>query len=316
MSLQRPSVHVTIGSRDLSAAEAGLVSLRIVLGRCSHDTAELVLWPRSKFASASSGDKMTIGLGYGGDEEDVWTGKVSSVEYTPDSVVIAGLGPTFALSQERKSQSYVSQKISQIVRDLAGSVDIEEAEADGELSYYAVDHQRSIWGHLLDLASLSGSDILTSASGGLRFIPQSSVGTNVEARMGRDLLHWRISTGAAGKARKFALHGAASEAGSEKWHWLNASSGDGAEVIGAFHTQELANGLGKASETRNQRAAVHGEAELTGRPTLRPGDALRLKDIEGDPGVLRVLSVCHTLRAGSGFRTHVRVEGGALGGIA
>ena len=53
-----------------------------------------------------------------------------------------------------------------VVRDLASSVDVEEADTNLQLEYYAVDTRRSVWGHLLDLAVIAGAEITVSPAGG------------------------------------------------------------------------------------------------------------------------------------------------------
>ena len=66
----RPSAIVTLASRTLNAAEAGLVALRVTLARGRHDAAEMRFWPRSKFSSAQAGDTVSVQLGFK-DETDL-----------------------------------------------------------------------------------------------------------------------------------------------------------------------------------------------------------------------------------------------------
>lgn len=312
MSIPRPSVRITLGGRTLSAAEAGLEKLRVYLGLGCHDAAEISLWKRSKFASAKTGDVVSIQLGSAGGEEDVWAGKIESAEHTPVRTVLTGCSETLALSREHTSQTFVGQRVSQIVQALCGGVAVDKVQGDAELSYYAVDHRRSVWGHLLDLATLTGSDILSVPTGGLRFAPINTLPSATQFRFGHELLDWRIATGGEGSPGGFAPHGASSEAGSEKWHWVNSDPAQGAggkRITGSFHAKALADDLSKASAARAKRAALRGEIELTGQVSLRPGDVFQIADWEsGDPGPLRALSVTHSVDGVSGFRTFARVE--------
>lgn len=311
MKPPRPSAIVTLANQTLNAAEAGLVSLHVTLSRGAHDAIEMAFWPKTKFSSASPGDKVSVQLGFKDAEEDVWSGEVTSVDQTASALIVIGHSPTVALSRERKSQTYVGQTVGDIVRDLASSVDIDTVDATSDLSYYAVDHRRSVWGHLLDLAMLTGSEITCSASGGLRFLPVNPLPSSTRFRFGAELLAWRAGPGMEGTPPGFAAHGSASESGSGKWHWINPdpTSGAGAsQVIGAFHSRSLADALSTAVANRFKRSAVGGDVELVGQPTLRAGDVFGLSDLDSDPGPLRALTVTHAVD-GAGFRTRARVEG-------
>jgi len=313
MKPKRPSALVTLANRTLSAAEAGLVSLRVTLSRGRHDAADFTFWPRSKFSTAQPGDTVSVQLGFKDEEEDVWSGEVTTVASTAHGLLITGLAPTAALSRERKSQTYLGQTVADIVRDLASSADIDQVDASGQLSYYAVDHRRSVWGHLLDLAELSGSEITCSAGGGLRFLPVNPLPSSTRFRFGAELLSWRAGTGGAATPPTYAAHGSASESGSEKWHWINpdpTSGAGGSQIIGSFHSRSLAEALSKAASDGAARASVGGDVELVGQATLRAGDVFSLADLaSGDPGPLRALTVAHVVDGTRGFRTVAHVEG-------
>src|SRR6185295_4686285 len=83
VSLLRPAVVVELAGRQLTAAEAGLGTLQVRLGRGTHDAATLTLWPRSKLATAGVGDPLAVQLGADPDAlEDVWAGAVTAVRHT------------------------------------------------------------------------------------------------------------------------------------------------------------------------------------------------------------------------------------------
>ncbi|HEY8211003.1 MAG TPA: hypothetical protein VIG99_26150, partial [Myxococcaceae bacterium] len=116
MSLSRPNAVLTVSGQDYSAAEAALVRLRISLGLSgSHDAAELTLWPSSKLKDASAGDTLEISLGELDGEDAVFTGEVTSVMAGADALVVEGLAATVALSRVRRSQTYISQTVADIV---------------------------------------------------------------------------------------------------------------------------------------------------------------------------------------------------------
>ena len=144
-------------------------------------------------------------------------------------------------------------------------MDIDKIDADTDLSYYAVDHRRSVWGHLLDLADLSGSEITCAAGGGLRFLPINPLPSTTRFRYGAELLSWRAASGVEGTPLTYAAHGSASESGSEKWHWVNPDPTGGAgasQVIGAFHSRSLAEALSTAAESSARRAGIGERSSL------------------------------------------------------
>ncbi|HEX7333966.1 MAG TPA: hypothetical protein VF290_20850 [Pyrinomonadaceae bacterium] len=311
----RPSAILTIDGRALSVAEAAVAALTVVLQNGSHHWAEIVVWPESKFASVKPGASISVALGTVDSEEDVLAGKIASISQSGAAVVLEALGTTAELSQTRRSQTYVSQSIADIVRDLAGPVDIDEVDSDVRLQAYSVDDRRSVWGHLLDLSRLTGAELGSSASGGLRFVPVRSGSATRKFRHGADLLEWKIAANrSAEKPLAIAPHGAGSEAGQEKWHWLLhdpvGSSGKPSQVVGGFHSRDASDNLNQALEARVKRASVWGSLRVVGESKVRPGEIVAVDGLPGDdPGALRVLEVRHAFDD-SGFITQLAVEGG------
>lgn len=312
----RPAAHVTIAGRRLSAAEAGLASMTVDIGMFSHDRVTLRLWPRSKFAGAGRGAAMSVELGTEDDERDVWTGTVSQASSLPDRVVLEGLAPTAALSAERKSQTYVDQGAADIVRDLASSVDIDQIDSTQRLEAYSVDARRTVWAHLVDLALLAGAEISASPAGGLRFVEVRPGPASRTLRYKADLLWWDLRSAAAMPPPAYAAHGAASEAGKDKWHWIfQQTASKPSHIVGGFHARAAADALNKAAEVRSESATTQGRIRLVGHAALRAGEAIALEDVPGgDPPPLRVLSLTHRLDGAAGFVTDVAVAG-AGGGL-
>jgi hypothetical protein len=336
MSLPRPSAHITLNGQRLSAAEAGLVGLRVDLAFNSHDTAHLLLWPRSKLAVAEPGMDLTIGLGLNGDGggplataggllgaggDAIWTGGVQGVRSRAGYLAIEGLASTAQLSRERRSLTWADQTVADIVRDLVGDLD-SEIEADLDLPNYSIDNRRSVWAHLCELARLAGAQLSGAPEGGVRFILESKETALVELRYGTDLIDWWLSRREVPAATGAVEQGAASSAGSDKWHWLaHDPVGSGGEVIAvpaAFRTRAAADKFAAAISARAQRSGVRGAVWLGGRPDLRPGALVELKDLpEGDSGPLRVRAVTHQLDGETGLITALAVEagGGSAGGL-
>jgi hypothetical protein len=319
MSLHRPSAQITIDGRKLNAAEAALVSLSVDL--CvtgAHDAARLCVWPESKFADAATGATLSIALGDQDSEEDVLGGEIVAVRPTPRGVLLDGLSATVALSRTFTSQTYLNQSAADIVNDLASAISIDQVDAGMQVGAYHVDNRRPVWMHLQMLAQLTGSDLGSAADGSLRFVPAASATQPTKLRYGANLLDWDFASAPAPSAPVVVAHGAGSEAGSAKWHWLRHSpaGGDATRVVGAIATKDAAELVSKALGERATRAAVHGRLLIVGDATIRPGDAVEMSDLPGaDPGTLRVVVVHHSLDSVSGFLTRLTVEAAGGGGL-
>jgi hypothetical protein len=314
-----PSATLTIDGRSLNAAEGALVSLRVVLANDAHHWARIVVWPGSKFANTKPGATLSIALGTVDSEEDVMAGTIANVTQTATTVILEGLSSTEILSRTRRSQTYLNQSVADIVRDLAADVDVDEIEADLKLEAYSLDDHRTVWSHLMELAELSGAELGSGSSGGLRFVPIRSGSATRSFRHGAEILEWRIGAEPAATALGVAAHGAGSEAGQQKWHWILrdplGSATKPSRVVGGFHSRDAADQLAKVLDARAKRAALAGWLRLVGESKVRPGEIVAVSDLPGaDPGPMRVLEVRHALDAG-GFLTHLAVEGGGAGGL-
>ncbi len=320
MTLVRPNANVTVDGRTLSAAEAALVWAEIDLALSgAHDAARLEVSRVSQFASAAPGAAVAISLGDTGSEVDVLTGQLHAPLAAPAGCVLEAYAATAELSHTYKSQTYVNQSVADIVNDLAGSVSIDKVDAPIQLGVYYADNGRSVWTHLQTLAQLAHADISSSPSGGLRFVTPSAGLTPGRLRYGAEVLDWSIGPAPAPEAAAFAAHGAGSEAGANKWHWVLhdpvGAGGSRTRVAGGVATRDAAEAAGRAAEGRAKRAARRGSVLITGDASIRPGDVVELADVpNADLGPLRVLRVQHRLDRG-GFVTRLRVEGTGGGGL-
>ena len=335
MTLLRPSAVVTLDGKRLTSAEGAVMRVRVRLGMGpAHDAAEIFCWPSSKLKDAAVGAKASVALGAVGDETDVWTGEVTGVRLTPDGVALEGLASSVALSRTYMSQSFISLSIADIVQQLASaaSVDVEDASGDTTLSAYAVDDRRSAWAHLNDLAQLVGADITVTEAGKLKFVAPSSSPGGVAAggalagaastllgggaaglRYGANLLNWRATTRGEPETAGVAAYGAASEQGSEKWHWIKRdldAVGTGAvRVSSAMRTRDGATAMADALAARAKRATRQTSVVVVGDATLRPGQTTQISGIPGDAGGdLRIIAVEHTLDGDAGLVSRLTVE--------
>lgn len=320
MIIRHPVARITSGSRTLSSAEAAIASIDVRLSSGgAHDAVRLALWSTSRLADTGPGDRLGVALGEAGDEVDVWGGEVTRVEVADGCVLVDALAHTVRLSRTRRSLSWEGQRIEQVVRDLAESVDVDEVDASLTLSWYAVDAQRSVWEHLRDLAIMVGAELGASASGGARFVPVGGAPNVHRLRRGAELTQWQLADQVVAESRGARAYAAASEAGAAQWHWLKGDGGGGTGgtggasgvLAGTLRTQEAADTVAAARSARRTRRAREGVLVTCGSPDVRPGDVVVLVGVAGAAtDRWRVRNVHHRLDGTHGLETTLRVEGG------
>jgi phage protein D len=310
--IRHPIARVVIDGRPLTSAEAaiGRVDIRLALGG-EHDSARVQLWLRSKAASLAPDAPVSIALGEKDDLVDVWAGKVSHVTTGDRHVLIDGLAHTAQLSRTRVTKTWQEQTVADIVRDLATDVDMDEIDASLSLPWFAVDTRRTVWAHLRDLAHLIGADLAASASGAVRFVPARTSGAVHSLRFGAQLMRWNIGALQTAEPPALRAYGAASEAGSQQWHWLLGDAGDAVGTTpGAIRTKDAADAATRARRDRASRRGQRGTALATGSPAVRPGDVVTLDQVPGAASSgYRVTRVLHQLDGRAGFTTSLRMEG-------
>ena len=319
MTIRHPVAKLTSGSRSLTTAEGGvaLIEARLASGG-EHDAMRAVLWSTSKLANLAPGDPFSLAIGDRDALADVSAGEVTRAEVREGYVVIDALAHTAKLSRDRRSQSWEDQTIGDIVRDMLGSVQVDEIDASLRLPWFAVDVQRTIWSHLRELASVVGAEVGSSANGGVRFVPVNAAPNVHTLRRGADLVQWQLAGYAQPDARGARAYGAASESGSAQWHWLRGDSAGGTggaianALAGALRTLDAADAVAAARQQRRTRRTMQGVVITSGSPTVRPGDVVTLDGVDGAPTKRwRVRTVTHRLDGSRGLATTLGVEGSA-----
>jgi phage protein D len=310
--IRHPIARVVVDGRTLTSAEAAIARVEVRLGLGGeHDSARVLLWLRSKAAGIEPDAPVSIALGNRDDIVDVWGGKVAHVTTGDRQVVIDGLAHTAQLSRTRVTKTWQEQTVADIVRDLAADVEMDEIDASLSLPWYAVDTRRTVWSHLRDLAHLVGADLAASAAGAVRFVPARTAGEVHSLRFGAHVLRWNVGALQTSEPPALRAYGAASEAGSQQWHWLLGDAGDAVGLTpGAIRTKDAADAATRARQDRAARRGQRGTALAVGSPAVRPGDTVKLEDVPGAAASgYRVTAVLHQLDGRTGFTTSLRMEG-------
>jgi hypothetical protein len=319
MSLGRPDAAVTLDGNRLTAAEAALGALQVELAVGSaHDRFRASLAALSNFAGVDAGATAVVELGYGDDLGTVLTGTVTSVERRQWGLVVEGLAATVSLSRTYLGRSYVSQSAGDIVTDLVGgaNADVGEVSAPLQLSAFHVDERRSVWSHVCALAQLAGCELSADGEGALNFRPPKSGTPDHSFRHGAEVVAWDVGPRDTTRTDVSVVpFGAASEQGSDHWHVLlrepdGGPPSDETLVAAALRDRDGAQTFEQAIRDARTRRGTGGEVLVGGDATVRAGDVVTLDDLpNGDGSPLRVTAATHRIGGGSGFHTHLRVEG-------
>jgi phage protein D len=277
-------------------------------------------------------DEAIIELGYADDGglTQVIAGKVVSVEPNMTTTRVVGYSGADLLLRTFVEQTYESKNAGDIVRDLASKagVDVAVAEAGIRFPSYVVDGRRSAYQHLRDLAELCGFDVYINHENRLVFekffngkrvhfldhgkhIIELDV-LRTPARVGRVEAWGESPTGSQGEgaaawlSRDFS--GSRGQAGSGSLFLLERS---------ALRTRDAARIAAQAALTEIERRTLRGRVVTLGRPEIRLGDAIRLRELPDETlnGNYQVRNVTHRITKLGGFTTTVGFRAIATGGL-
>ena len=265
-------------------------------------------------------DDAKIELGFADDElTQVMVGRVVTAKSGLTSRRLIGHSPAQVLLTSYVDQTYEGKTAGQIVRDLAGMVNVDVAEAEDGITFpaYVVDGRRSIYPHMHDLAQLCGFDLYINADGELVFARFQSGKTIHIFDYGKQIVELEVlqSPPMAGEVQAWGESPGGGQA-EEAWAWLTkdfdglkgtAGSGDPVQLLErpALRTADAAQAAAEAAHTRLQRRTLRGTLLSTGQPQVKLGDAIQLRNVPDDSlnDKFQVRSVTHKIHKQDGFTT-------------
>jgi phage protein D len=268
-------------------------------------------------------DDAKIELGYAdnGGLTQVMAGTILAVEPGLTITRIVGQSAATALLRMFVDQTYESKTAGQIVRDLADQAGVDVTTAEDGITFpaYVVHSRRAVFHHMADLAELCGFDLYLASDDKLLFekftagkvihvfdyakqIVQLEV-QQVPARVGR-VEAWGESPGGG--------------RGEEAWAWLTkdfsgskGTAGQGEPLLRlerpALRTADASRTAATAALSAITRKSLRGRLETPGRPQVKLGDAIRLRDVpEADLNTtFQVRNVTHRITKTGGFTTTI-----------
>jgi phage protein D len=326
----RPAYRLTIGGRIVNTTDepraSTAVDLIVRLGfGVPADDAVLVLAPVDGLRPARD-DDVVVELGYADDGslERVLTGTVVDADIGLVAVRVSAYGGAAALLGATIERTYENQSAGDIVRDLASQAGLQVAASQPGIQFpaYVVDGRRSFYHHMRDLAELCGFDVYVDNQGEVVFAP--FVGNAVHVfEHGEDVLALDLLENRPAAARVEAWgESPGGGQGADAWAWLtkdfsgsrgSAGSGDPLLLLerSGLRSAQAASSAADAALARLQRRTRRGRLLTTGRPQIRLGDAIRVRNAPDDRinDRFKVTGVTHRITKAAGFLTTVEFEG-------
>ncbi len=304
-----------------------IVDLTVCLDKdAPADSFTLVMGQVGSFRLDREGE-VTLELGYDGDDEltQVMTGGIVSVEPGLTTSRVIGHSAAQKLLHTFTNQTYESKTAAQIVRDLADQAGVNVAKADNGITFpaYVVDGRRNFYRHMRNVADLSGLDLYINPEGDVVMEKFSNGNTVHTFEYGKHIIELD-SLQADPLASQVETFGESPGGGraEEAWAWLTkdfsgnkgtAGSGEPTLLIErpVLRTASAASTAAEAASTRIQQRTIQGRLLIAGRPQVKLGDAIRLRDVPEEPlnGEFQVRSLIHRITKIGGFTTTIAFQG-------
>ena len=320
-----PAYKLTVGDRIVDSTEepraSALTDLTVALDMDVPADSFALLFGRVGGLSPERDDDASIELGYAdGDLKKVMTGTVASTEPGLKSMRVIGYSRAAVLLRNFSELTFEGKTAGSIVQDLADKAGVDVAQADNGIAfpYYVIDGRRSFYGHMKDLADLSGLDLYIDPEGKLVLKRFTGGRTMHVLEYGKHILEVDVHE-AAPLAGSIEAWGESPGGGSaeEAWAWLTKDFGGSLGKAGsgspkllversALRTARAAKTAAEAILTDVQRRSIRGRLSITGRPEVLLGDSIRLSGIPSGPeGTFQVRSIIHRITKAGGFTTAI-----------
>ena len=275
--------------------------------------------------SVKLGNQMTIELAVDDQSAMVLTADILAVQSTFGQTTITARTGMQKLAMSRINQIYQNQSLSQIIQDLCRQAEVDTGTVDSGSTYpYLVVHEsKNLLRTIRELAAREGMDVYFDTENALTVHKFTKTEADHTLYYGIDLLDMEMSNWQP-PAEHLLVYGEspASNQGSDTWHWLvkdispfRSEVGQGAKTLalqdGALRTKDAADAAATAKFGAMQDHAALGRLKILGKPTLKVGDAIALKNVPKPEmnGLFKVISVRHVYNKREGYVTYLGFSG-------
>jgi phage protein D len=323
----KPIYRIVIGASEIDATKdigaSTVLRLDIERDMRAHlDRFELHLAPVGG-AQPREGEDVAISLGFDATLTPVFTGKVAAVSPEITVTRVIGVSTLQALGALRVDRTYEGHTAGRIVRDLASQAGVKTATIEDGIDFivYVIDGRRSAARHIHHMAERCGFDAYALPTGELAFHALNPQASAHEFVYGQDVLSYALAVQPAlVKEVVVAGHSPASAKGDGAVSWLtkdfkngqaSQAAGSGARSVlvedPALRTTDAANLSAQGALRRFTQRAITGTMRALGRPEVKLGDAIRIKDAPDARlnNTFQVRAVRHHLSRMGGLVTEV-----------
>jgi prophage tail gpP-like protein len=268
-------------------------------------------------------NEVTIELGYEEDDEltQVMVGGIVSVDPGLTTSRATGHSAAQKLLRTFVDKTYEGKTAAQIVRDLSGKAGVDVATADSGITFpaYVVDGRRNVHRHMSDIAAYCGFDLYINSDGELVFEQFTNGDTVHTLEYAKHIVELAVeqNDALAGQVEVFGESPGGGQA-EEAWAWLTKDFSSQKGTVGSgdpilllerpvLRTAVAARTAAEAAHTRIERRSIRGRLMIAGRPQVKLGDAIRLRDVPESAlnGTFQVRGVTHRLSKVDGFTTGI-----------
>ena len=322
-----PAYRLTFGARSVDTTveprAAAVTSLAVTMDMDDWPDSASITLGQVGGLDATLEDAAAIDLGYAGDASlvRVFTGVASALRTGLIERHVTLASGARALARLRVDQTFEGQTAGAIVGDLARRAKVPTGAIDDGITFpaYVIDFSRTALAHIRELAEFCGTDAYVDSGGRLVFQAFTTGQALHDVDFAKQILELDVDTGDEADATVRAFgESPVGSAGAESWGWLvkdfarsAGSAGTGVRPVvvekPALRTAAAAATAASAYLRARQRRAMRGTVLMLGRPEVKLGDAIRVRDVPSAAlnKDFQVRRVTHSIDKDRGFTTRV-----------
>src|SRR5919199_730992 len=267
-------------------------------------------------------DSVSIELGYGKDLTVIFTGTVSSVEWSIDKVSIQAASSFRTLAAVRFNLLYERSNAGDIVKDVLARLKLPVGKVESGIQFpsYALGDHQTAYTHLQTLAQKCGCDFYGDIKDKAVFAKYKPAATH-EFKYGSNILAFDLDeqTASVTGVEVYGESPASGSQGAEATSWLTKKEvkGTAGTTSGAIarifdptvRTKNAAASIAEAS-LKSYHQKRRGFMKVLGTPNVKLTDAVKVSQmpVAQHNGTFKVTGIGHTVNVRKGFVTVINWE--------
>jgi hypothetical protein len=187
MTVMRPEYSLTLGGQRFTKQA---IEIALTLDIAPVVDALSAVFPAILSIDAAPGDDVSLVLGNGDAEEQVFSGTIEAIHRGFDRTRVRALNAGGVLARFRPAVTYEQISAGDVVRNVCDAAGVRTGEvADGvALAFYAADPSRNAYEHIARVAGWSGAITRVSADDEVEMLVVNAIAAEAALQFGRDLV--------------------------------------------------------------------------------------------------------------------------------